>query len=135
LVEKRDILRTASSFFNSDIFIITFLEKRVSRYAEQIFDKERMGFPTPLSSYITIIPNLERNVKFFYKENIIIATKYTIPNNIIAVPISSSHILIIPHIIKINILTRVIAKDQPIIPSVSVNVPPLLCGVLISLAP
>ena len=43
LVEKRDILKTASNFFSSDIFIITF----------------------PLSSYITIIPKWEKNVKFF----------------------------------------------------------------------
>jgi hypothetical protein len=78
---------------------------------------------------------LNKDVKFFYKERIIIAAKYTKPNNIIAVAISSNHIPIIPHIIKINILTRVIAKDQPIIPSVSVNVPPLPCGVLISLVP
>ena len=69
LVEKRDILRTASSFFNSDIFMIIFREERVSRYAEQIFDKEQMGFPTPLSSYIYIIPKLDKNVKFFSKLN------------------------------------------------------------------
>ena len=49
--------------------MIIFREERVSRYAEQIFDKERMGFPTPLSSYIYIIPKLDKNVKFFSIKN------------------------------------------------------------------